>query len=113
MTETERREDDNNNEGSLLEVAQRQMARTLCELDRALAEIEARGEGAGAKARAAAADLRKAIQHVFDERQRIEKLNGTAAGGAGRDGLDLDTARAEIGRRLARLRDESAAEGVS
>lgn len=52
-------------------------------------------------------DLREAFQIVMDERTRVDKLRkqvaGAAGGGAGE--LDFAAARAEIGRRLARLRD--------
>lgn len=50
-------------------------------------------------------DLRAAFQMVMEERGRVEKLRKQVAGvGEGR-ALDLDAARAEIGRRLACLRD--------
>lgn len=50
---------------------------------------------------AAVASLDKALGAVFSERARREK----AGGGAASEGqLDLEAARAEIGRRLARLR---------
>ena len=52
-------------------------------------------------------DLKLAIELVMQERTRIEKLRRQVAGivdGTGH-ALDFDAARAEIGRRLARLRD--------
>lgn len=53
-------------------------------------------------------DLREAFQIVMDERTRVDKLRkqvaGGAAGGAAAE-LDFAAARAEIGRRLACLRD--------
>ena len=51
-------------------------------------------------------DLRSALQIVFEERAKVAKLkqDGGDGGGGGR-ALDLDSARAEICRRLARLRD--------
>ncbi|MFN6952688.1 MAG: hypothetical protein ACK4NE_08890 [Albidovulum sp.] len=51
-------------------------------------------------------DLRSALQIVFEERAKVAKLkdDGGDGRGAGR-ALDLNAARAEIGRRLARLRD--------
>lgn len=94
----------------MLRLAERNLARVLRELDATIAELEGRGEGAGARAKAVTSDVRKAIQTVFEERHRIDKLdekNGETGGGAG---LDLDAARAEIGRRLARLRARSGAE---
>ena len=64
------------------------------------------GEVKEAKAAAQAVkDLRTAFQMVMEERARVEKLRRQVAGvGAGSE-LDLDAARAEIGRRLACLRD--------
>lgn len=52
-------------------------------------------------------DLRTALQMVMDERTRVEKLRRQFAGvAAGRElAFDFDAARAEIGRRLARLRN--------
>ncbi|WP_126975635.1 hypothetical protein [Frigidibacter oleivorans] len=49
--------------------------------------------------------LRAALQLYIDERNRVEKLRKQAAGAVGAAGLDFDAARAEIGRRLACLRD--------
>lgn len=51
-------------------------------------------------------DLRVAFQMVMDERTRVDKLRKQIAGVAGGAcELDFAAARAEIGRRLARLRD--------
>lgn len=51
-------------------------------------------------------DLRSALQIVFEERAKLAKLREDRDGGsAGARALDLDAARDEIGRRLARLRD--------
>ena len=49
--------------------------------------------------------LRAALQLFMDERTRVEKLRKQTAGAIGAGGLDLDAARDEIGRRLARLRE--------
>lgn len=49
--------------------------------------------------------LRAALQLFIEERNRVEKLRKQSAGAVGANGLDLDAARDEIGRRLARLRD--------
>jgi len=94
----------------MLRLAERNLARVLRELDATIAELEGRGEGAGARAKAVTADVRKAIQTVFDERHRIDKLDEKKNETGGGAGLDLDAARAEIGRRLARLRARSGAE---
>jgi hypothetical protein len=50
-------------------------------------------------------DLKQAFEWVMDERTRIEKLRKQVAGVVGTNALDFDAARAEIGRRLACLRD--------
>ncbi|PID37137.1 MAG: hypothetical protein CR993_01735 [Rhodobacterales bacterium] len=91
-------------DGRMLVLAKRNLERVLDELDATLAELEARAEGAGPKAKAASVDVRKAIQVVFEERHRIEKLTEKDSGGSG-GGLDLDAAREEIRRRIARIRE--------
>ena len=50
-------------------------------------------------------DLKVAFQLVMDERTRIEKLRRQVAGVVHGHTIDFDSARAEIGRRLACLRD--------
>lgn len=112
MKETRPRGTDTD-EGNLLRLADRQIERILRELDEIIEELRARTSGADTKARAAAADLRKAIQTVFEERHRIGKLEGKDGSNAAGDGLDLDAARAEIGSRLARLREHASADEVS
>ncbi|WP_102224341.1 hypothetical protein [Acidimangrovimonas sediminis] len=52
-----------------------------------------------------ARELRQALQAVLTERTTLERLRKDEAGGAGPGALDFDAARAEIGRRLACLRD--------
>lgn len=65
-----------------------------------------RGEVKDAKLAAQAVkDLRTAFQMVMEERVRVEKLRRQVAGVVRDNVLDLDAARLEIGRRLARLRD--------
>ena len=78
-------------------------------LAQALTRLRA-GEMDEAKAALQAAkDLKAALQMVMDERTRLEKLRKQIAGGGGGSGggahFDLAAARAEIGRRLARLRE--------
>ena len=50
-------------------------------------------------------DLKAAFQMVMDERGRFDKVSKQVAGSIGSGTLDLDAARDEVGRRLARLRD--------
>lgn len=59
--------------------------------------------------------LRRALAAAIHERQQAERLRREGGVGEGEHTLDLDAARAEIGRRLARLRasaeaDEAASE---
>ncbi len=69
------------------------------------------GEAGDAKAALQAArDLKAAFQLVMDERTKIEKLRKDTACVIGEEILDLDAARDEIGRRLARLRDAGGGE---
>ncbi|MFD2175170.1 hypothetical protein [Rhodobacter lacus] len=81
------------------------------ELAAAMAGLRARAgsakaDSADVKAAAQAVkDLRAAFQMVMEERGRVEKLRKQASGALEGQALDLDAARAEIGRRLARLRD--------
>lgn len=53
----------------------------------------------------AAKDMRQALLIVLEERARVAKLHKQEAGIVHDYALDFDAARAEIGRRLARLRD--------
>ena len=50
-------------------------------------------------------ELKAAFQMVMEERTRVEKLRKQTAGTVGASALDFDSARNEIGRRLACLRD--------
>ncbi len=75
--------------------------------DLAAALLTARtGADAGLKsAIAAIGDLKKAFKVLMEERTRVEQFRKQIAGDVGTGGLDLDSARDEIGRRLACLRD--------
>lgn len=93
--------------GDLLDLARRNVARLLRELDAMLSELEGGAKQPGAAAKAVATELRKAVQTVFEERLRLEKLHSADSGSDEPSGLVLDIARAEIGRRLACLRERS------
>lgn len=88
----------------MLDLARRNVARLLRELDAVLSGLESGQDGAALAAKTVAVDLRKAIQTVFDERVRLEKLYETEWLGTEGGGLDLDAARDEVGRRLTCLR---------
>lgn len=49
--------------------------------------------------------LKTAVHLAIEEGNRVEKLRKQVAGAVGTGEFDLDAARDEIGRRLARLRD--------
>jgi hypothetical protein len=49
--------------------------------------------------------LKAAVQLAIEEGNRVEKLRKQVVGSVGTGALDMDAARDEIGRRLARLRD--------
>ncbi|MFN3823615.1 MAG: hypothetical protein ACK4RN_06515 [Pseudorhodobacter sp.] len=71
-------------------------------------EAEAGQEAQAKSALQAVRDFRMAYQIAMEERTRVDKLRRQVAGQAGLgagSGVDLDAARDEIGRRLARLRD--------
>ena len=50
-------------------------------------------------------ELQAALAVLMDERVKVDRLRSEVAGVVGERALDLDAARDEIGRRLARLRD--------
>jgi len=56
--------------------------------------------------------LEKAMGAIFSERSKLERLGAEKGGGDGGE-LDLDAARAEIERRMARLRSSLGPGGVS
>jgi len=82
------------------------------ELHRVIEALRAGEFGEIRTAQTAIRDLRATALHVLDERGKVEKLRKQNADKVGTDGssdvvgsLDFDRARAEIGRRLACLRD--------
>ena len=89
-----------------LTVAEGVYREAAMDLYRTIAAVRA-GEFSEIKAaQSAVRDLRAAALHVLDERNKVDKLRKQIAGQVGAGGaLDFDGARAEIGRRLACLRD--------
>ncbi|WP_146195167.1 hypothetical protein [Pararhodobacter marinus] len=86
----------------LVAQAERQLAAYGAELD---ALIETIGSGDVTASRELAtlvASLRKALEAVFSERAKLEKIAEST--GPRRGELDLDAAGAEVRRRMARLR---------
>ncbi len=93
-------------------LAEKNFTRVLTALDALADELQGRQDDAVAKAAKLAGEARGAIQTIFNERQRIAKLDDDTSAVHGAE-LDLDAARIEIGRRLALLRERGGAEGVS
>lgn len=85
--------------------AEEHYRRTIRALSQIIDDVSA-GQMARAKElKGALGDLGKATQTAFDERARVEKRIRSEAGIINDYALDLDSARDEIGRRLACLRD--------
>ncbi|MBP9047296.1 MAG: hypothetical protein WAT35_09435 [Tabrizicola sp.] len=79
---------------------------TVMELQRTISAIRAGEFNEVKAAQTAIRDLRATAVQVLEERGKVDKLRKQIAGHVGAGGaLDLDEARAEIGRRLACLRD--------
>ena len=95
----------------IAEIADRQFSRALVLLDQALEDLGQRPVAADqAKAvRDAAAEMRKTITIVFEERKRCGTFKQSGSGTE----LDLDAARAEICERLARIQNAKGVGGVS
>lgn len=90
-------------------LAEKNFNRVLYALDALADELHGREDSAVTKAAKLASEARGAIQTIFNERQRIAKLEDDKHGAHGTE-LDLDAARLEIGRRLALLRERRSAE---
>lgn len=90
----------------LVQLAERQLERTMLRLAQVIDEVEAgRFEGV-TEAKKATDNLMGYVRLLMEERNKVDKLRKSAAGAAGGGtGLDLGAARDEIGRRLALLRD--------
>lgn len=94
----------------ILKQTEAHYARAIAALDELVKRVE-RGDIVPKKdAQEAATDLRKAMQTFFDERKRVEEQFRRDSGIVHAVALDFDRARAEIGSRLARLRERGRAE---
>ena len=79
---------------------------TVMELQRTISAIRAGEFNEVKAAQTAIRDLRATAVQVLEERGKVDKLRKQIAGHVGAGGaLDLESARAEIGRRLACLRN--------
>ncbi len=92
-------------------LAEKNFTRVLNALDALADELHGREDSAVAKAAKLAGEARGAIQTIFNERQRIAKLDDDKSGAHGAE-LDLDAARLEVGRRLALLRERSGSDSL-
>jgi hypothetical protein len=97
---------------ALLEEAEEHYRRTIRALNEIIQEVEAGNSERARMLRGALTDLGKAAQTAFDERLRVEKRLRESSGFAGDYSLDLAEARAEIGRRLDRLRTSRGSDGI-
>ena len=90
----------------IVRLAERQLERSMLRLAQLIDEVEAgRIEGV-TEAKKATDMLMGYVRLLMEERNKVDKLRKSVAGGAGAgEGLDLGHARDEIGRRLALLRD--------
>lgn len=87
---------------NLVCVAERHFGATARTLGAIIDDIEAGRFGPAKDLGGTVTALRKALEAVFSERARLERLG--AADGPRAGELDLDAARAEIARRMDRLR---------
>ncbi|MEZ5769306.1 MAG: hypothetical protein R3D80_17760 [Paracoccaceae bacterium] len=92
-------------------LAEKNFNRVLSALDALADELHGRDESAVARAAKLAGEARAAIQTIFNERQRLAKLDDDTSGALGAE-LDLAAARLEIGRRLALLRSRTGPETI-
>jgi hypothetical protein len=90
----------------MLDVAEAMYREAAVELRRTIRAIRSGQFGEVKAAQAAIRDLRATASQVLEERGKVDKLRKHGAGQVGPGGaIDFDAARAEIGRRLACLRD--------
>jgi hypothetical protein len=95
---------------ALLDHARAVFDRAALDLGVALVRLRDGGWDGSDRALRAVRDLQAALAVLMDERVKIDRLRNETAGVVGERALDLDAARVEIGRRLARLRDAGGGE---
>ena len=102
----EEREGASPTDEDVLAVAEAMYREAAVELHRTIRAIRSGEFGEVKAAHTAISALRATASAVLEERGKIDKLRKHAAGQVGPGGaIDFDAARAEIGRRLACLRD--------
>ncbi|MHC0053116.1 hypothetical protein [Actibacterium sp. D379-3] len=98
---------------AVLAAAEQHYLRTIEVLHNLIEEVTAGRSARAKELKGALSDLGRAAQTAFDERSRVEKRIRSDTGIVHDYALDFADARAEIGRRLARLRAAGGAGGVS
>lgn len=88
----------------ILDQAVRVFERAATEVALAIERLSRDEAGGAARTVEAVRELQAALAVLMDERVKIDRLRSEVAGVVGARALDLDAARDEIGRRLARLR---------
>lgn len=104
--------EDIGNAESLLLVAEKQVER-LIEAVQGTIEANEADDLDTKEAVGLTKDLSKALQTLFEERSRVEKLRKQKSGIVHDFALDFDRARLDIGSRLARLRAANDSGGIS
>ena len=108
---TDGRGDASPTDEDILAVAEALYQEAAVELHRTIGAIRGGAFGEVKAAQTAIRDLRTTASQVLEERGRIDKLRKQGSGQVGPGGaIDFDAARAEIGRRLACLRDAGGGE---
>ncbi len=87
--------------------------RVLDELERIQDDLEEDNNKRIPEAGKVSSEARRAAIIVYEERLRLEKFRKKEAGSDNSYAIDLDAARAEIGRRLACLRDAADSTEIS
>lgn len=95
----------------IVSVAEWHLGETSKVLKMVITDIEAGKFGTAKELGGTVASLRKALEAVFSERAKLQRIEAAGATGAGE--LDLGAARAEIRRRMDRLRASAGAGGIS
>lgn len=88
----------------MIALAEAQFQRFAEDLSLLIERIRDGDTGRAKEAAQTLKDLEKALQTVFEERTKVEKLRRQEAGVVHDYALDFDEARDEVGRRLALLR---------
>jgi len=101
----------------IVSVAEWHLGETSKVLRMVITDIEAGKFGTAKELGGTVASLRKALEAVFSERAKLQRIEAAGATGTtgttGAGELDLGAARAEIGRRMDRLRASAGPGGIS